>query len=136
MSKLSASAVALAAFFLLDAAWLTLVAGPLFKAEIGPMLRAAPYLGAAAVFYLIYGAGMAMLVVGPSLREGSLPSAAARGAMLGLTAYATFDLTNLAILSGWTLRISLIDMAWGTVATALACVAGCFAGQKMSGTRA
>ena len=50
------------------------------------------------------------------------------GALLGLTAYATFDLTNLAIINGWTLGLAALDMAWGTVLSAIAAVAGYLAG--------
>lgn len=69
------------------------------------------------------------LAVAPSLREGSAKAAFWRGAMLGLTAYATFDLTNLAVLAGWNLTVSLVDMAWGTLATAIASLAGFAAGR-------
>jgi uncharacterized membrane protein len=30
-------------------------------------------------------------------------------------AYATYDLTNLAVTNGFTTKIAMIDMAWGTV---------------------
>ena len=95
---------------------------------LGTVLRERPDLAAAGTFYLIYGVGMAPLVVAPALRERSVLSAAWRGAVLGLTAYATFDLTNLAIVRDWTLTVSLADMAWGTCATGLACLAGYGAG--------
>lgn len=111
-------------FVALDAAWLLLVASGFFKSQLGALLREQPNLVAAALFYPIYAAGLVMLVVGPALRERSATAAALKGAVFGLTAYATFDLTNLAILEGWTLAVSLVDMAWGTIATPLACLAG------------
>jgi uncharacterized membrane protein len=51
-------------------------------------------------------------------------AAAWRGAILGLTAYGTFDLTNLAIIQGWTLAVTLVDITWGMIASALASLAG------------
>ena len=119
---------ALLAFVALDMVWLAVVGGPLFMSQVGTVLRERPDLAAAGTFYLIYGVGMATLVVAPALRERSVLSAAWRGAVLGLTAYATFDLTNLAIVRDWTLTVSLADMAWGTCATGLACLAGYGAG--------
>ena len=59
--------------------------------------------------------------------------AATHGAVLGLTAYATFDLTSLAIIKGWTPGLAAVDMAWGTVLSAIAAVAGYAAGKRMHG---
>ena len=42
-----------------------------------------------------------------------------RGALFGLVAYATYDLTNLATLRGWSLPVTLVDIAWGAAVTAL-----------------
>jgi hypothetical protein len=42
-------------------------------------------------------------------------------ALLGLVAYGTYDLTNLATVKAWPWIVTLVDMAWGTVlATAVA----------------
>jgi uncharacterized membrane protein len=43
---------------------------------------------------------------------------AARGALLGLVAYSTFDLTALAVLAGWSALVTVVDIAWGTFLTA------------------
>ena len=138
MRIMIASAVTLLAFLALDVAWLAVFAAGLFKSQLGPLLREQPNLFAAAAFYLIYVAGMVILVVAPALPDASPRATALRGAMLGLTAYATFDLTNLAIISGWTLAASLADLAWGTIATALTCVAAFYVGcstMRMDGPR-
>jgi len=50
--------------------------------------------------------------------------AAKRGALLGLVAYGTYDLTNWATLRGWSVQVTLMDWAWGTFATAVACTVG------------
>ena len=57
----------------------------------------------------------------------SLPKAALSGAFLGLVVYGVYDLTNLAILAGWTLRVALADLAWGSVASSTAASVGCLA---------
>jgi len=52
----------------------------------------------------------------PALVTTSLAlDAALRSAVLGLAAYGAYDLTNLAIVRDWPLRISMIDWAWGAV---------------------
>lgn len=114
----------LLAFALVDAAWIGLFAVDFFKSQLGPLVRAQPDLMAAAAFYPLYAAGLVVLAVLPAWSERSAVRAAGRGGLLGLTAYGTFDLTNLAIIQGWTLQVALVDMAWGTFASALAAFAG------------
>lgn len=114
----------LATFVALDAGWLSLVAIELFRHYLGPILREQPNAAAAIAFYGIYAAGLYVLAVRPSAIERSYRAAASYGAMVGLTAYATFDLTNLAIINGWTLTLALLDLAWGTAASAVAAAAG------------
>ena len=55
----------------------------------------------------------------PGLQKDSLAVACLNGALLGLIAYGTYDMTNLATLKNWSLSVSIVDMLWGTVLTAL-----------------
>ena len=128
MQVLAAFIGTLVTLLALDIAWLGLFAGAIFKSQLGSLLRAQPDLLAAGAFYLIYAAGLVALVVAPALDSRSPAAAAWRGALLGLTAYATFDLSNLAVLQAWTLSLAAMDMAWGTLLTALAASAGYRAG--------
>jgi uncharacterized membrane protein len=124
MKLLRAYVVVLVVFVLVDAVWLSLVAFPMFQAALGDMLRASPNIGAVVAFYLIYPAGVLALAVLPAVEKQSLREALVKGAMLGFVAYATFDLTAHAVLNRWTWSIVLPDMAWGTVLTAIASLAG------------
>lgn len=124
MRYLKAYVGAFSAFVALDAVWLIVVANTFFKSQLGPLLRAEPDLAVAAVFYVIYAAGLVVLVVVPALTARSAMDAAWRGAALGLTAYATFDLTNLAIIEGWTLAVTVVDIAWGTIGSSIASLVG------------
>ena len=56
---------------------------------------------------------------GPALSSGDWRTALLWGALFGFFAYATYDLTNLATLKIWSLKVSLIDMAWGAVLTGI-----------------
>ena len=100
----------------LDAAWLTATGGT-YRRVMGSLLKPQFDLAAAVAFYLVYVFGVTVLVTQPSSKP--LP-AALRGAVFGFTAYATYDLTALAVIRDWPLSLSLIDMAWGTVLTAVA----------------
>jgi uncharacterized membrane protein len=108
----------------LDAIWLTQVGPRLYRPAIGELLADRPDMRAAIAFYLIYVSGIVFLAVGPALRDGSLMRATIAGAVLGLVAYATYDLTNQATLRVWPLHVTLIDVAWGTLLTATAAAAG------------
>lgn len=111
-------------FCLLDFVWLGLVAKDFYANEIGPLLLTQPRMGPAAVFYLLYVVGIISFAVLPALDADRWQKALGCGALLGLIAYATYDLSNLATLKGWSLRLTLVDIAWGVVATASAATAG------------
>jgi uncharacterized membrane protein len=111
-------------FLAIDGAWIALVAADLFSRSIGPIMRDAPLLYAAAAFYAVYAAALVFLAVKPAVESRSILEASYRGAVLGIGAYATFDLTNLAIIKGWPMGAAILDMAWGTSASAIASAAG------------
>lgn len=119
--------IAVAAFLIIDGAWLTLVMKPLFTDMLGDMLRERINIAPAAVFYLVYVAGILFFAVAPSLGTQDWQGAALRGLFLGLLAYGTYDMTNLSTLKNYQLNVALIDTAWGGVVTAITSVAGVFA---------
>lgn len=83
----------------------------------------------AAVFYLLYAVGCVVFVVMPA---STWQRAARLGALLGLVAYGTYDLSNWATLHGWSVQLALMDMAWGTLATSIACTVGYWASRRMT----
>jgi uncharacterized membrane protein len=115
---LTSYVVTLVFFLGMDFVWLAWLAKPTYAAEMGGLLRQEPNLVAAAAFYLLYAAGLTLFAVNPGLKADSVLQAMALGAALGLVAYGTYDLTNLAVLNGYSMRIALIDIAWGTAASA------------------
>ncbi|MBH3445822.1 DUF2177 family protein [Pseudomonas moraviensis] len=108
-------------FLLLDGIWLGLLMAPTYRELLGSLMLEKPLLLPAAVFYCLYVIGCVVFVVLPAL---SWQRAAKLGALLGLMAYGTYDLTNWATLRDWSVQVSLMDWAWGTVATAVACTVG------------
>lgn len=113
----SLAAIAGLVFLVLDMLWLLWLARGLYVSEIGAILKPQPNLWAATAFYLLYLAGLTIFVLLPAAENGSVMRAALLGAAFGLVAYGTYDLTNLAVMQGFTTRIALIDMAWGTFVT-------------------
>ncbi|MBC7868693.1 DUF2177 family protein [Candidatus Saccharibacteria bacterium] len=102
----------------LDYLWLGFIAKNLYANELGKLLLEKPNMIAAIVFYAIYVIGVVIFVISPALVNGSLLSALGYGALFGFVAYATYDLTNLATIRGFTLKVVLIDMCWGAFITA------------------
>jgi uncharacterized membrane protein len=116
-------------FFAFDFIWLSTATTRVYRPYVGDLLSDQPKLGVAAAFYLAYVVGIIALAVIPGIREGAVAGALWRGALFGLLAYATYDLTNLATLKGWAWQVSVIDMVWGTTVTSIVAVAGFYAGR-------
>jgi uncharacterized membrane protein len=108
----------------MDGAWLTIMGDKLYRPVLGDFMSKSVNLSAAVAFYLIYLAGLTFLATWPALREASIGKAVLNGAIFGLVAYATYDLTNQATLTRWSTTITLADMGWGTVMSLIAAAAG------------
>ena len=122
MSRVLSYGVSAVVMLTLDLLWLGVLAPPLYERAIGPLLRPQPNLLAAALFYAVYLVGVNELVVHAETKAARSHSVAARGALLGLVAYSTFDLTALAVLTGWSALVTAVDIAWGTLLTAATAV--------------
>lgn len=106
--------IAFVVFFVVDLIWLGLVAKDLYQKEIGSLLKPDVNWAAAIIFYLLFILGLVIFVINPAVESGSLAKAMMLGAFFGLVTYATYDLTNLATMKDFTLKITLIDLTWGT----------------------
>ena len=114
--------IALAALLALDFVWLSLTGETLYRPAMGALERLQPNLTAAAGFYLIYALGLTVLVVNPAVEAGgpvNFRELTWKAAVFGLAAFATYDLTGLAVIRGWPEALSYIDMGWGTFAAAV-----------------
>ncbi len=109
---------------LLDLIWLGFIARPLYAAGIGHLMADKPNWIAAALFYLVYAAGLLWFAVRPFDAAAGWQTPLLTAAAFGFFAYATYDLSNLATLKDWPWRITLADIAWGSLASTLAAAAG------------
>lgn len=76
-------------------------------------MQSSPNWMAAVWFYLLYIVGILFFVVYPALRKGSWKYALTTGLFFGLITYMTYDLTNLAVLKGWPVLLTVVDTLWG-----------------------
>ncbi len=106
--------VSIPVFMAIDLLWLGVIAKSFYFEKLGSLLRTSPDWTAAVIFYLIFIFGLTFFATYPAYEAGSLVKAVLLGGLFGFMAYATYDLTNLATLKGWSLTVSLVDMAWGT----------------------
>lgn len=104
---------------LVDFVWLGFIAKKLYYGEMGSILLDKPNMLPAMIFYVIYTVGVVVFVVNPALDRGSLAHAIGYGAFFGLVAYATYDLTSLAVVKGFSSKIAVIDLLWGMFITAV-----------------
>ena len=114
----------------IDSVWLTKVAPKFYKSNIGHLLAENPNLLSAGLFYLIYIVGVVVFVVQPAVDAKSLSYAVSRGALFGLVAYSTFDLTSMAVFKNWPAKVTVVDMLWGTILTTLVAVLATFIATK------
>lgn len=103
---------------LIDFIWLGYIAKKLYKDELGPVLAEKPNMTAALLFYILYGIGIVVFVINPALIKASLLDAVYFGGLFGLVSYAVYDLTNLATMKNFSVKIAAIDLAWGSCITA------------------
>lgn len=116
--------IALLATLTLDVIWLGLLMGSTYRSYLGDLMLAEPGLVPAALFYLLYALGLTVFGILPALRVRKWQQASCLCALLGLVAYGTYDLSNLATLKSWSPVLTVIDICWGT---ALSCISGTLA---------
>jgi uncharacterized membrane protein len=102
-------------FFVIDIIWLAFVARTLYKQELGFIMSPKPNWVAAMIFYTIFVAGLVYFVIYQGIQESDLLRTLLNGLAFGFVTYSTYDLTNLATLKDWPIKITVIDLCWGTV---------------------
>jgi uncharacterized membrane protein len=114
----------LVVFLGMDFVWLTVMTPRLYEPAIGPLMAAKPNMVAAIVFYASYMVGLVVFAILPAIERKRASRAAGLAALFGVLAYGTYDLTNLATLRGFTVQLTVADMIWGGVASAVAASVG------------
>ena len=105
--------------FGLDLVWLGVVARGFYQRQLGHLMRPDVRWVPAVLFYLIYVAALVVFVVIPAVEKQSLGRAVLLGGFFGLAAYAAYDLTSLALIRDYPMVAAVVDLAWGTVLSAV-----------------
>lgn len=116
-------------FGALDALWLRWAGPNLYRPALGDLLAPSFRPAPAIAFYLLYIAALVWFAVRAG-QAGGIGVAVLNGALLGAICYATYDLTNHATLKVWPVHVTLIDIAWGAVASAVAASVGYWAAAR------
>jgi len=105
-------------FLAMDAIWLTFAGQRLYRPAIGHLMHEGFSIGPAVLFYLLHALGLVFFATLPAARSRD---ALLRGALFGLIAYATYDLTNQATLRDWPWKVTVVDLAWGAIVSGISC---------------
>jgi uncharacterized membrane protein len=100
-------------FFAIDIIWLGFVAKKFYRNNLGFILSPDVNWLAAISFYLLYIVGILIFAVVPPLEKDSLGKALLWGSLYGFFTYATYDLTNMATIKNWPLKVVMVDILWG-----------------------
>ncbi len=119
-------------FLAIDAVWLLVISKNLYSKEIGHLMAEKALLLPALIFYLLFVVGVLIFAVIPGYQAQSLSKTLMLGALFGLMTYATYDLTNLATLKDWPLKVTIIDIIWGTSLSTVTGLAGYYIAQLIN----
>jgi uncharacterized membrane protein len=113
-------------FFVIDLVWLGLMNSRFYKRELAGLMAEKVKWLPAVIFYLLFVFTGIVLIVRPAVEKGAWTDALWRGGLLGMIAYGTYDFTNLATIKNWPLKVTIIDIVWGTCLSAAISTAGYF----------
>ena len=128
---LVATLIASLIFLIIDVIWLSFATKSFYRPLIGNLLSDKPVFWAAALFYILYVFGMAIVVIQPCIDSASLFKTVYTGFVFGLVAYGTYNLTNMAVIKGWSPTVTFVDMFWGGSLTAVSATTGLYLAKKI-----
>ncbi len=116
--------VALPVFVLIDFAWIGVIAKKVYLDELGDLARMkngkfTPNLPAGVLAWAVIVAGLVIFAVPRLTPDSSIATVLGWGALYGFVGYAMYDLTNLATVRNYSMKLTAIDITWGTVLSAL-----------------
>jgi uncharacterized membrane protein len=109
-------------FIAFDITWIGFFAKDFYRDQIGSLMKSNINWVAAILFYFIFILGLVLFVIQPALEKQSWTHALLFGSLFGLITYATFDLTNLALLKSWPVLVTIVDLIWGMFLSAMVSV--------------
>jgi uncharacterized membrane protein len=119
-------------FVVLDLIWLAATGPLIYRPQLSEVVRDTPRIAPSIAFYVLYVAGLVWFGVRPALSDGRWRTAVLNGALFGLIAYATYDLSNQATLKVWPGEVTTLDLCWGAALSAGSATVGFFLGRMAS----
>ena len=113
-------------FLIVDVIWLSFATKSFYRPLLGDLISDKPVLWAAALFYIIYVLGLAVIIIRPAIVNNSSIQALWMGFIFGLVAYGTYNLTNMSVIKNWSTNIVWIDMLWGGSLSGFSSMMGVF----------
>lgn len=121
----------LLSFVIIDFIWLLGIAKNLYRDDMGSLMASEPKLLAGLGFYLFYALGASIFVILPAISKQSWLYAVQYGALFGFFCYMTYDLTNLAVIRDFPMRLAFVDIVWGSAVTAASSALAYWLGSKI-----
>ena len=118
-------------FLFIDVIWLSFSVKFFYRPNIGQLLLDRPVMWAAAMFYIVYVFGLSIVIIEPSLNFDNSFKFLLKAFMFGLVAYGTYNLTNMATITGWSPKVVFVDMLWGGSLTAFSSYYGILIAKKL-----
>jgi uncharacterized membrane protein len=115
--------IALPLFIVLDFAWIGFVMKRVYLQELGNLARTfdgvfKPNLPASLLAWALIPAGVVIFAVPRLTSDSGVPEVIGWGALFGAITYGIYDLTNLATLKDYSLKLTALDIAWGAALSA------------------
>ena len=95
-------------FVIVDTIWLAIVAVDFYQTSLKPLLTFQPNFLGIGLFYLSYPIGTMYFCRNKPILDA---------AMFGGFTYATYELTNFAVVAGWPWQLVIVDIVWGVSLT-------------------
>lgn len=101
--------------FTFDMLWLGVFAKDFYNKLMSPLVTIKFYWPAVIGFYLLYIVGIFIFAIYPNIEVYNIKKVLISAALFGFFCYMTYDLTNLATIKDWPLKLVLVDIIWGVV---------------------
>ena len=126
-----ATLIASLIFLIIDVIWLSFATKSFYRPLLGNLIAEKPVMWAAALFYILYVFGMALIVIQPCIGSEGIFKTLYTGFIFCLVAYGTYNLTNMAVVNGWSPTVTFVDMFWGGSLTAVSATTGLYIAKKV-----
>lgn len=117
-------AIALPVFILVDFLWIGVIAKNFYLGELGSLARMrggkfTPNLPAGVGAWAVIALGIVLFAVPKLEPDSSILTVIGWGGLFGFVGYAMYDLTNLATVRDYSLKLTAVDILWGTTLSAV-----------------